>query len=100
MLGIVCFGEAHEQRVRGIIERLTPEVYLLLTEAKKIACSAIECKAEKHYNAPQERDFIERTNDVLGTFPKYEEGGEPRTVYIDIQYSAEVEKYNAKNERY
>ena len=89
MIGIGVFGDEHEKRVRGIIERLTPEIYLLLLQAQNIACKYLELKDTKEkdsYERYSITHFIDTIRDSIGQTRLPGEEGEWRTIYFDITY--------------
>ena len=87
MIGIGCFGDEHEKRVRGIIERLTPEVYLLLLQARGIASNQADEDSNYGKDLSIINSFIDNIDKVMGQTRLPNEDGDKKVIYFDITYT-------------
>lgn len=81
MIGITCFGKEHQKRVSGIIEKLTPEIYMLLMEARNYAAKSIGDRLAG--NALPEVAFIDKVDATMGRKRLPSENGGIEMIWID-----------------
>lgn len=85
MLGVPCFGPEHKKRLMAIVDRLTPEVWWLLTEAWGIAGKLVHLQGPE--NSSSELAFMDRVLAAQGRTRLPGEDGEIENVWFDMKYN-------------
>lgn len=86
MIGIPCYGQAHADRVRAAMEKLTPDLYSLLMQARGYAVKSMGDKGPQ--DTGLERAFIDRVNDILAWRRNSDERGETHVIWLATQEEA------------
>jgi hypothetical protein len=87
MIGIRCRGHEHFKRVVAAVEKLTPEVYMLLFQAKGLVSRCAAAMPDEQ--AVDERGFAERVDKLLNLKPEPEDSGDIEMVWFDFEYTGQ-----------